>query len=414
MDLRVTIRDLLSIARRRWAVLLALPVLGLLAALVITLVTPETYSSSASVMISWRGAVTAADLQQASQVTVSRGPTYASLAVSDEVLQETAQLTGQDVEALRSGVTASARDGQAYLDITAQAPTASAARDAAQTVASVLARRVPEIDTAGSGSPLVLTITSPARLPDIALTPRPRNNLLLGAVGGFALALAAAVALHAWDPRVRSRRDLHDLGVTDGVVTLPSPRSTRGGSGARTPALEQLRDRLLAAGRPSVVMVTEVRRGGVSTGLVQELATAVQSAGLLAAVVGPGATDGREPSAWHVVPSSGSTRSPEAQEPVRHLAASPRGATTAAGPRTTRTDVLDAVGLADLVLVDAPPLLEGSEGRLAATWVDLVVLVVRAGATDRTEVEAARSLLAALNDRPVLFVLESAGKSGRA
>ncbi len=63
---------------------------------------------------------------------------------------------------------------------------------------------------------------------------------------------------------------------------------------------------------------------------------------------------------------------------------------------------------ADLVLLDAPPVIAVTDAVLLATKVDGVLLVIRAGQTKREHAERARDLLAKVNARLVGAVLNNA------
>jgi non-specific protein-tyrosine kinase len=73
------------------------------------------------------------------------------------------------------------------------------------------------------------------------------------------------------------------------------------------------------------------------------------------------------------------------------------------------TEVIDAlVKQADLVLLNAPPVIAVTDASLLASQVDGTLLVIRAGSTQREHVERAKTLLDKVNARLVGAVLSNA------
>jgi Mrp family chromosome partitioning ATPase len=74
--------------------------------------------------------------------------------------------------------------------------------------------------------------------------------------------------------------------------------------------------------------------------------------------------------------------------------------------------IAEAKQLADFVIIDTAPLGAVSDALRVAGAVDDVVLVVRPGHTDRSEVRRARELLERLHHTPTGLVVVGQGRSG--
>lgn len=246
----MTLREHLRLMRRQWWVVAVLILVGAAAASALTMVLPPAYVSQTSVLLTMNGASATGGLLQSNDVTTQRAATYASLGTSRFVLQAAAEATGSDVEDLEAAVTVTPRDSQAFLDVTATATTAVQAQAWSQAVAERLVVAVVQSDQVGVGSGLALQIVTPATLPEVAVSPRPRNNVLIGAAVGLILGVCIVVLRNSLDDRLRTADDVRRIPRVTSVVAVPAQRRRRGAEidAARRESYRRLHATLRVAG----------------------------------------------------------------------------------------------------------------------------------------------------------------------
>jgi receptor protein-tyrosine kinase len=280
--------------------------------------------------------------------------------------------------------------------------------------------------------------------------PRPARALAIGLPAGLLLGLAVALLAHVLDSRVRSQRGVADVLGSATLGWLPAPpRRFRhrlvmltDPTSAYGEAFTSLRTGIDLARRVhggDVLMVTTVARRtpGAKSSAVANLAVAFARAGLNVILVD---LDLRQPSLarlFGLTPRKGVTEvvlghadaqgaleSVQIQEPVngdrrrKALSRVEFGGTLRVLPVASRpanpTDVLATRGIggileqlrsqADLVLVDAPPLLEGSDASALSTHVDGIVVIADVGHDRRGQLAEARRRLAATSATVLGFV----------
>jgi polysaccharide biosynthesis transport protein len=289
--------------------------------------------------------------------------------------------------------------------------------------------------------------------------PKPARAVTIGLPAGLLLGLAVALLAHVLDTRVRT------LGGAAGVLGFPTlgwlpsaPRRYRhqlvmlaDPTSAYGEAFTSLRTEVDLARRVhggEVLMMTTVARRtpGVKSSAVANLAVAFARAGLNVVLVD---LDLRQPSLarlFGLTPRNGVTEVVlgrvdvhEALQPVlihepvngdrrrKALSRVEFGGTLRVLPVASRpanpTDVLATRGvgaileqlrsLSDLVLVDAPPVLEGSDASALSTHVDAMLVIVDVGRDRRGQLAEARRRLAATS-ATVLGLIGTAKEDGAA
>lgn len=424
----MTLRDYVRLFRRGWAFVLLLAAVGVGAANVLTLLTTPTYTSTASILITLRSDNTATALQQAAQTTKDRALTYASLAMSDVVLQQAAATARTDTAEMRRVTSASARDGQAYLDITAQGPTAAEAQARAQAVAEALSRQAPASDTPGANPPLALEIVTPADLAGEPTSPRSRNNLLFGLVIGTAFGIGAVVVAHSFDDRIRSVTDLPRGSRLATVTSLPHQRDRRlhhaSTGDVRLESFRHLRANLQFGGRSGgSVAVAGVTSASEALEVTLQLGAVLGEIGLAVAVVD---LDLRVPARGaHAVDES-----PAAGPGIADVLAGTvaldgvlrstgtRGvwSISAGGVQSSSAQLVSTPAMQDLlvrlesrydyVLLACPPVVERSEASVVAALSRGTLLVVKSAVTTRAQLLYALELLEGVGATAVSVALD--------
>lgn len=200
--------DYLRLLARRWLYVVALTLLGLLAAVLYLASATKTYSTSADVLIGADGADASATQAQArSDYILTRMPTYAALMGSDAVLQQVQSGAGKGltVGQLAGKVSADVVSKTVLLHVTATDTSPARAAELANAGAAALGDGVVQFERpAGNGAAALTTkVIHPASRPSSPVSPHRSLVLALGLVVGLVLGLLAAAlrdqAGHAGD-----------------------------------------------------------------------------------------------------------------------------------------------------------------------------------------------------------------------
>src|SRR3954454_4589114 len=189
---RVDLRDYMRLVRKRWRIISACVLLGLLGAAALTALSPKSYSAQAQVFVSAQA--TADDLTSALQgsgYTQQRVKSYADIVdtplVTDPVVK---QLNlGISSEELARKISASNPLDTLLLNISVTDNDPEQAAKMANAVAaqfSTVVRQLetPDTSTQAPGTPpqalVKATVVKPANVPTVPVSPRPKINLALG------------------------------------------------------------------------------------------------------------------------------------------------------------------------------------------------------------------------------------------
>jgi capsular polysaccharide biosynthesis protein len=400
-------------ALRRNVLLMVLIVVPLTAAvLVLSLILPKSYRATASLVVSDQpGLLQASDADS----TRRRLATFQSLLTSRDVLARAARgLPGETAETLRKKVTVTASDASDILTVDGSDGRATGAAAIANAVTRTFLRKERDqelqrlagarrdleaalqrlrgtggtaveirairerlsqlsIDEVSAGQSLALA--EAARPPRSAHAPKPLENTVFAFFAATFLAVLAALVRDRLAPRVGSARELARLAGVTPLAVLPGRRPGGAEAGEAFQALQAAARLALPADGGALAVVSALPGEGrsmITAGLTRALAATGRPVYALAAALRPDGT--------LEVPASGT-----------------RDGTTAS--EFAGRDLADV--LADLrdgrtyVVLDAPPLLTGIDGRLAASTADAVLVVAR---LDRLSPGDAEDLRAALDE----------------
>jgi succinoglycan biosynthesis transport protein ExoP len=260
-----------------------------------------------------------------------------------------------------------------------------------------------------------------AAVPTEPASPKPKRDAALGLVLGLALGLALAFLIEQLDRRVKTVEEFESLYRMRALTSVTDQQGRQSGSGAvrdRTAQLEPYRilrsslAMLSPGGGPQIILVTSAVLGEgkstVAAGLAEALALAGDSVILVEA-------DLRRPSLHRHFPLEGDRRglttaliggtppSELLRSPIhslRSLRVLPSGPLPPASAELLRSAEMSRLleelkGMADVVILDAPPLLPVADAQvlLANQHVDACVVVARAFRTTRDEARRARAAL---------------------
>ncbi len=403
------------IVRWWWVLLIGLAAGGSAAWGVAKLVNP-TYRAAATIVVNQSaapGTVTYSDALLSQQLV----KTYARMATQRVVLEQVADelqlAVGLDeLDELLSGIAISQTQ---LLEIRAETPDPELSRDLANAVARVFIEQQQPFLPPGRAEQ-VIRIAQPATQPSVPIAPRPVVNAVLGALAGLLAAGAIAAVLEYRDDTVKSPDDLEALGLAPlGVVGVLTggETGTRSAGHLAPPAAEAFRKirtsiDLWGLPQPVRLLMTSAGQGEGKSTTAANLAVAFGQSDRRVVLVD---ADLRRPH-LHTLFALRNTRGltsllvnreAPARDALRATAfpnvslvpagASPPNAAELLASARMR-DVLDEVaGLADVVIIDSPPVLGVSDPVILAATGGAAVLVAQSGVTRPRSLLRARDAL---------------------
>lgn len=221
---------------RRSLFVVACSMVGMALAALVASQSPSLYETTATVMVASvtrpdspaaGGANPLTETNDAQQRVLTLGQLATSNVVIERVIA-TAELPDTPT-ALRERVTAQAIPQTVLVEISAQDPDPTRARDIANTMALELDGYVQELNdqTPGSAAMMSARLVDPALLPTQAASPRPAIMLALGLVGGFGGGLILTAAMVRGDHLLRTERGVQRVTGLPGLGVVPRVRGWR-------------------------------------------------------------------------------------------------------------------------------------------------------------------------------------------
>lgn len=225
-----------GVTTRRSLFVAACSMVGMALAALVASEAPSLYETTATVMVA---SVTRPDSSAAAGANPltetndaqQRVLTLGELATSNVVLERVIVTAGlpDTPTSLRERVSAQAIPQTVLVEITAQDPDRTRARDIANTMALELDGYVQELNdqTPGSAAMTSARLVDPALLPTEPASPRPAIMLALGLVGGFAGGLILTAAMVRGDHLIRTERGVQRVTGLPGLGVVPRVRGWR-------------------------------------------------------------------------------------------------------------------------------------------------------------------------------------------
>jgi capsular exopolysaccharide synthesis family protein len=424
----------LGVARRRWLALLVCVLAGISGALALTRSTEEVYRSQARLFVNIPAARGVQEALQGVQLSTSLLQSYARIATSrlvgERIVDELDLQESPGAVAARLGASV---EGQTLLiSLSAEDRDPAQARLLAKTATDVFIDLVDELE-AGKEGAVEARVIDAASPPGGPVRPRPAVNLAVGVLLGLALGVGVALTLEGLDRSVKAPAQLARitgapvLGVirrrrrADEVAPLDEP----GESSAE--AYRALRTSIRFAGieQPArtLLVTSPSARDGKST-TVANLAVALARSGerviavdadlrrprlgsLLGTAPGPGLTD----VVTGEVPLDSALQTTEDGLVVLPAGTLPSNPAELIGSQAMADLLAVLETKADVVVIDAPPVLPVTDAVALSTQVDAVVLVVRSGRTSRDRAEDAARRLHVVGARLLGTVLNGAARA---
>ena len=294
------LRDYIRILRRNWIIIVALSLIGLLAAGAFSVLSKPVYSAKTQLFVATQNSGSVQDLQTGNSFIQARVSSYVVTATTPTVLQPVIDTLGLDVSAgqLAASIKASSDLKTVLITISVDDGSPVQAAAIAQAVASSLITAVDILEkpTDGEASSVKLSVVTPATAPASASSPNVKINLALGLMVGLAVGVAAALLRTTLDTRVRSENDLRritDSAVLGGIAfdqdALKNPLIDQtNGHSQRSESFRQLRTNLQFTqvnNKSKTFLVTSSLPGEGKSTTATNLALAMAEAGQTVALV---------------------------------------------------------------------------------------------------------------------------------
>ncbi|MFT4232864.1 MAG: polysaccharide biosynthesis tyrosine autokinase [Leucobacter sp.] len=441
----MTLEDYLRILRRHWLGVLALTVLGVLVAAVVTLTMPRVYQADASGFVTAKSDGNPGMASVVDSYSKSRAKSYVELAknraVADRVIEELGLRTTS--QALVGHISASVPLDTVTLKVTAQSSTPQGAQDLANAWIKALSDQIAELENSSTvvtdaegntstGEGIVsLVPQDTAVLPSSPVSPNARLNLGIGLVLGLALGVLYAMVRNIMDKRIRSAETVEKEFEVPVIGTLPIDERLRKSDGrligttsasANNPhlrlaeALRELRTNIqfINVDEPPKIMVmtSPLPQDGKST-VAANLALAIAETGRRVILID---ADLRRPTVAGTFSLPGKVGLTDViagkvsvANVLHRSALSPQLYVLSAGTippnpsellgSQTMFDLVHQLAEHAVVILDAPPLLPVTDSAILSARTDGAIVTISAGKTQIDELRKALSNITKVNGK---------------
>lgn len=416
----MTLRDYLGVIRRRWLLIAAFTVAGILAAIAVLAIVPPTYTAATRVLVSLNNARTPAELEQGNNFVQARTRSYVVAARSPLVLNSVIEQLRlpEGSEELARKIQANAELNTVVVTISVTDTSPARAALIAESLVRNFIRSVEDIERPedSTRSLVKLSLIAPATEPTSPSAPNRTVVLAAGTLGGLGLGLIAALALSRLNLRFRSVDEVGRVTSLPVLGTLETGRTTskkrrKPGSSqfSRWDSFREIRNMVLAS-RPlngkRILMVASPMPGEGTSTIALDLAVSLSRSGQKVVLVdadlrSPGVTGqlGMDPSPGLSDVLQGSTGIMAAIDQSGadvHILPSGSSVGDPAGLIDSRalTEVIHELSENyDTVILDASPLCTDADSAVLSRQVDGVILVVRLGRSSSRQLRRALMLL---------------------
>lgn len=207
----MSLTEYVALLRRSWLAIVALAVLGAVAAVAFAFVSTPVYRAQTSTLVTTDVGTNANELLQGSTYAESLVASYVRLVGSEAVLQPVIDEEGLDVTSrqLARRVSAESPLNTLVIDIAVTGTDPAETARVADAVTSSLADTVRDVSPQVDGTPSIrLTIVESAAVPLVPIAPNTRLLALAGLVAGLVLGVAIALLRFVLGTPVRVAEDV--------------------------------------------------------------------------------------------------------------------------------------------------------------------------------------------------------------
>jgi polysaccharide biosynthesis transport protein len=437
----VDLRDYVRLVRKRWKIISLCILLALFGAVALTELSPKSYSAQAQLFVSARA--TAEDLNsavQGSNFTQQRVKSYADIIdtppVTDPVITKLKLKISS--EQLAHQISASNPLDTVLLNISVTNNDPALAAAIANAVAEQFTLVVKALETPDNSTSALVkaTVVKPADAPSVPVSPRPKINLALGLLVGLALGIGAAVLRESLDTTIKGAEDLASITTSPLLGIIPEDSEARATplisaeqGNLRAEAYRQVRTNLqfidVERTVKSIVITSAIPDEGKST-TACNLAIAFARTGARVLLV---EADLRRPKTADYLGIEGAVGltnvllgqvavgdvlQPWGTLPLKVLPSGPipPNPSELLGS-TPMAELVHLLGAhADIVILDAPPLLPVTDAAILSTVCDGALLVARHGHTRRDQLTSATEAVNKVGGRVLGVLLNRVPRRG--
>ncbi|MCA1824851.1 MAG: polysaccharide biosynthesis tyrosine autokinase [Mycobacteriales bacterium] len=424
--------SLLGVVRRRWIAIALCVLAGLAGATAVTRSTPKRYESTAELFVSIPEASRVQDALQGTQLAQILLKSYARIATSKSAATRVRTQLGlpETVPQVQRKITATSVQDTLLIHVTAQDGSPERARDIANAAARALVEQVGTLESSNR-VPVVARVVDAASVQRTPVAPRPTINAALGLFLGLLSGAALAMLLESLDRSVKvpaqaaacfnapllglvpRRRDA----ATDPLVAATTPAASA------SEAYRALRTAVQFVDPDSplrTLLVTSPSPGEGKTATAANLAIALAQSGERVILVDADLRRARLADHFGLEGAVGLTSVVTHQVDLRDALQGWRDdlAVLTSGPlppnpaeilgsQSMSAVIEELATIADIVVFDSPPVLPVTDAVVLATQVDGVLVVGRAGRTQRNLAAEATRRLQGVGAHVIGFVLNA-------
>ncbi|SFA53241.1 Capsular polysaccharide biosynthesis protein [Rhodococcoides kroppenstedtii] len=400
------LNDYFEIAKRRWMIILACVVAGIVAGAVYTSSLTYSYTAQSRMYVSMATGTSVSDSYQGGMAAQQRITSYVDLVTSDRVMNDVITELSLDTTAaeLASRTTATFAPATVIMTVDVSADTPDQARVINDLVVAKFRDLVGELESTqvGAAPAAKVTVIDPATTPSASAGPAPTKNLAAGTMVGLLLGCGLAYLRDRLDKRIRTTGQVAALSTTHFLGGVEASSRT---TDTRRVALRL--DGVLAEASPRVVVfvgstaASSRSRQSTASDTVLPVARALAVLGkstlmVDAATSGRGISSRMRPATMpgvadlaHQRRSASELTRPTQVGDLRVLPLGQVDGDTATFLVSARfATILQELGREhDYVLVDATGTTDGTDALALAAHADHTVVVVEAGTTTVADLE---------------------------
>jgi capsular exopolysaccharide synthesis family protein len=414
----VELREYVSMLRKRWPIVVAFVLVGVVATVAYVHTSAKVYTASAQIFVAASSQNNTAALNNGNTFAQARVQSYTSVANSPAITTAVVKELGLSIspDQLAGKISADAPINKVLLNlhVTDRAPI-QAARLANAVAAQfvVYVQNIERLSAGSDASPVELTVIHPAQVPGLPTSPKVDLDLFIGTFAGLIVGLAIAALRETLDTRIRTVADVAKYVNASVLAAVPMDKRTSASPvafrandrGPRSEAFRQLRTNLQyinVDSPPKLIAVTSAVSGEGKTTTAVNLASALAEASLQVCLIDADLRRPRVAKYLDLVSGAGLTSVLAGKASIGDVLQpiGPNLTVLTCGPIPPnpaellasahfRSILHDLAEQNEYVVIDSAPLLPVADGREVASAADVNLLVVRARQTNREQLRQA-------------------------
>jgi succinoglycan biosynthesis transport protein ExoP len=430
----VELKDYMRVIRKRWRIIVAVTLVVLAGAALLTALSPKIYEAQTQLFVSTAGNSTTDSLLSGSSFTQQQVISYADVITTPTVLDPVINTLhlNTTAAALESKITATVPLNTVLIQVAVQDTNPQMAAEVADAVGNQFTHTVDVLQSVSKGapSPVKVTVVSAPTIPTSPVSPQRSRNLGVGLLLGLLLGLGLALLRDLLDTTIKNEKDcaaVSETTVIGGIAFDPdAPKNPlivqADPHSPRAEAFRTLRTNLQfvdAANHPRSLVFTSSVPGEGKTTTTANLAITMAAGGARICLV---EGDLRRPRLLEYMGMDGSVGltnvligQAQLGEALQQFAETSVYVIGSGSLPPNPSELLGSAAMIevlrelesrfDVVLIDTPPLLPVTDAAVLSTIADGTVVVVGAGRVDRDHLAKSLQSLETVKGRLLGLVL---------